>query len=351
MLNDTAEGKHLVIASELASEAWDQICDLYHVPTGAKVVPLGIDTNRVYHISIPGRVEQVLRLSPPSARTKHLVSALAVLEYLSETTDLRVPSPIPDKHGRLLATIREGGKRGPTRASMFSYVSGEVLSETELSSDIMFRIGQTLGRLHMALQSADEAIKPSPSRWSRHPRDGATVVGWWLARLSKRHGDSDFLPEHRLGIALHPTLLEIGDRLRKRYRQLERFLPHQLLHGDAHLRNLVFDGTSVGILDFELVCYGPRIYELSVPYVDAYRHQVDSLSTHSGSLPEQVEALLAGYGSHIQLSELELNCFSFMQACRYSHAWHGWFIDKICLVGKDGCSRAVQQQQTRFWLC
>ena len=350
MLNDTAEGKHLVIASELASEAWDQICDLYHVPTGAKVVPLGIDTNRVYHISIPGRVEQVLRLSPPSARTKHLVSALAVLEYLSETTDLRVPSPIPDKHGRLLATIRESGKRGRTRVSMFSYVTGEVLSETELSSDMLFRIGQTLAQLHMGLQRADEAIDPSPSRSA--PRQGGEgLVSRWIVRLSKHHGDREFLREDRLGMALYPTILEIGDRLRKRYRQLERFLPHQLLHGDLHLNNLVFDGTSLGILDFELMRYGPRIYELSVPYVDAYRHQVDSLSTHSGSLPEQVEALLAGYGSHIQLSELELNCFSFMQACRYSHAWHGWFIDKICLVGKDGCSRAVQQQQTRFWLC
>ena len=115
---------------------------------------------------------------------------------------------------------------------------------------------------------------------------------------------------------LHPTILSVANRLQRHLRKLQRFLPHQLLHADANLSNLVFDGTRMGILDFDNMCYGPRIWELAPPLHNVYVRAVLNISTYTNSLPLLTKALLDGYIRHIKLSEIELHSFPLIQALR-----------------------------------
>ena len=298
--------------SELTSEAWSRICDLYRIPTGATAVPLGGDVNRLFRISIPGRAQQVIRLSWPGAVARQIVSELMVLEYLSQSTDLKVPSPIPNRYDRLVTTIYESDKPAPTQAAMFSFVSGEAISGIKPTSDMMFLIGQTLGQLDLALQSADLAIDPSPSK----TRLRRKFIDSSLSKLIEHQADYKFLHDNIPGKQLHPRILEIANRLRSHHRKLLKFLPHQLIHSDANLSNLVFDGTRIGILDFDNMGYGPRIYEPTAPLPIIYDLEASGNLPLSISLPRLTEALLAGYRRYIQLSELELHSFSLFQAVR-----------------------------------
>ena len=306
-----------MVISGLTNQVWRRVCELYKITTDAKVVPLGGRINRAYQISIPGRAKQVLRLYQPGARTRQAIHAeLMVLAHLSQAADLKVPSPIANKFGQILTIINENNKPDPTQIAMFSFVSGEVIGGVIPSSDMMFRIGETLGQLDVALQSADLAIDPPPSK-SRPRWSGEASIDNSLKQLTKHQADYDFLQEDTYGKGLHPTILEIADRLLSNYRKLKYILPHQLLHLDAHLGNLVFDGSSIGILDFDNLAYGPRLYELAAPLWSIYWQEGSSnLSARSSSLPLLTEALLAGYGIHIQLSDLELQSLSLVQAMK-----------------------------------
>jgi Ser/Thr protein kinase RdoA (MazF antagonist) len=99
------------------------------------------------------------------------------------------------------------------------------------------------------------------------------------------------------------------------------------------MENLVFDGTTIGILDFNNMACGPRIYELAAPLHTIYELSASqNLSTHSSWLADLVEALLTGYGSQIQLSQMELKGFSLIQALRL-FAGLGWAVGRQHLSG------------------
>ena len=254
-----------VIPSGLSKKSWDLICNLYRLPDIAAVVSLNGDDNRVYRISIPGYADRVLRISHPDAGTSQkILSEFLVLKHLRKNTDLNVPSPIRDKDGRFFTTICENDGAGPWRISMFSYIDGEVLSGKQPTSENMFLIGQALGQLDIALENADKAIKPTPSK-VRVRRYGKNIIKWALVTFSQASVDCSFLNTVNAEKWLHPTLSEISKRLQSGCKEMKRSLPHQLLHLDTHLDNLIFDGSRIGILDFDNMAYGPRIYELAAP--------------------------------------------------------------------------------------
>lgn len=311
----------------VAKEAWLQICDSYKIPIDAKILPLGGDQNRSFLISKPNCIQVVLRLSQPGTITNQIASELMVLKHLGQTSDFAVPSPIADRHGQLLTTINENGQLDSTPVAMFSFVTGEVLSKRIPSSDMMFRVGKTLGQLDLALRHTDKALNHTPSKY-RPKRDGEKIVDWSISQLTIHKEDYRFLHGKGSGRVLSPKIFELADRLRRNYRRSKRILPHQLLHSDANLTNLVFDGTRIGILDFDNMGYGPRIYELMAPIYSIYELELsDNLRTSSSVLPLLTEALLAGYGVNIRLSDAELESIPLIQAIKL-FGTIGWVISR-----------------------
>jgi len=228
-----------VIPAELSKKSWELICNLYKLPDVTKVVSLNGDDNQVYKMSIPGSADRVLRVSHPDVGTNQkILSEFLVLEHLRQNTDLNVPSLIKDKHGQFFTTICENGGSVPWQISMFSYMDGEVLSGKQPTPDIMFLIGRTLGQLDIALEKADKAIKPTPSK-IRVRRDGKEITKWALVPFTKDSFDGSFLNTGNSGKPSHPTLSEISNRIQSGCKKMKRSLPHQLLHLDAHLDNLI----------------------------------------------------------------------------------------------------------------
>ncbi len=303
----------MVIAG-LSNETWRQICEAYKISTKATVVPLNISKNITYQISLPGGVKQILRLYYSGTKIEWLQSELSVLAYLRRETDLNILQPIAAQNGQLFTTLYKTNKHKPTQAAIFSFVSGEIVDGI-ISQEMMFLIGQTLGQLDLSLHKADSAIDPSPSeirpRWHVRSR-----IDWSLSVLVEHQTDFKFLNDDTSRKRLHPKILSVAKRLQRHLRKLQRFLPHQLLHADANLTNLVFDGARIGLIDFDDMCYGPRIWELVAPLHNVYVREVLDISTYTNSLPLLTEALLDGYMKYIAFSEIELHSFSLIQALR-----------------------------------
>ena len=306
-----------MIPSELSKELLELVCDLYQLPSPAGIVSLGGDDNRVYKMSIPGQGDRVLRFSNPDSGTEQkILSEFLVLEHLRKNTGLNVPSPIRDKQGRFFTTIDGNNRSGPWQISLFSYMAGDILSGKQLTTDKLFLVGQTLARLDIALQKADKAIKPTPSK-IRARRDGKEIIKWALIPFSRDDFDGSFPGTKNAEKSLHPVLSRISERLQNGCKKLKRSLPHQLLHLDAHLDNLIFDGLKIGILDFDNMAYGPRIYELAAPLHTLYEMDGSKqLNRVPNGLPDLIKALLAGYENHIPLSQTERESFPLFQALR-----------------------------------
>ena len=318
---------------------WERICRLYELPEVTHAEPLNGDDNQVYKVSIPGSGDRVLRFSHPDTGTdQKILSEFWVLEFLKQNTGLNVPSPIRDKHGRFFTTTCENDGSGPWQVSMFSYMDGEVLNGKPPTLDSMFLIGRTLGQLHIALKKADKVIKPTPSR-IRVRRDGEEIIKWALMALSRDSVDGSFPNTVNTGKSLHQTLSEVSTQLQKGCKEMKRSLPHQLLHFDTHLDNLIFDGSKIGILDFENMAYGPRIYDLTAPFYSIYGLDLSKQKDNSpdGS-PELISALFAGYENYIPMSEKEKIAFPLFRALRlfaelswavgrrHTPAWKEWLM-------------------------
>lgn len=88
-------------------------------------------------------------------------------------------------------------------------------------------------------------------------------------------------------------------------------LPTQLIHRDSHPCNFLFsDGQLTGIVDFELICYGPRLFDLcycATAILSGWSSQGDF-----HKWPPLVAAICKGYSRHNPLTPAEKASIFFM---------------------------------------
>jgi Ser/Thr protein kinase RdoA (MazF antagonist) len=136
-----------------------------------------------------------------------------------------------------------------------------------------------------------------------------------VAELIQHHQDYEFLSNYTYDGGLESILLDIANRLQIHYRKIKFVLPYQLIHGDAHFDNLVFDGTTIGIFDFDNLGFAPRIYELAAPLNHLYELELwHKKITNSKRLALLTKALLDGYMEQVKLSNWELASLPLLQA-------------------------------------
>ena len=375
-----------MIAEQLCAASWRQLCAAYALSPQTQVRALCVGENRTYAIAPPNGPTQVLRLSYAGAEAASIQAELQVLTYLAQATTLRVPRPIAPAQGPYLcsrigedpqilepvrsqsppelgshcslggspsgasgadlggkctdiSTLQEhtqpdGDQSDPTLAAMFSFVAGEPIHRVA-SKEMLFRVGQTLGKLALALQRGDRSLQPAPSQFRRR-WDGDIVINWVLEQLDDlgkstqaQEGLFDLAQPSCIGplnppvlgnfedFSLHLVLkdraeiMAISHRLRHHCQHVKFWLPQQLIHADAHFDNLLWDGTDIGIIDFDNMGVGPRIYELAAPLHSLYE------LTLTGKVADYAlwqTSLLAGYRVHVPLSDLELQTLPLFQA-------------------------------------
>ena len=113
------------------------------------------------------------------------------------------------------------------------------------------RLGTTVARVHRDLASLPASLSAAgaPMRL-----DAVASLEGWVAPALERHADSLDLP--RLRPLLARAVEDLGEA--------EAALPVQLIHRDLHPDNLLYEGDALsGVLDFELACTGPRLFDLA----------------------------------------------------------------------------------------
>lgn len=159
-------------------------------------------------------------------------------------------------------------------------LSGVPLHQASATPDILYRVGQALGRLSLALEPLKLPEMHRPVLWH---------VGCWprLMELEKHLPSGPVAESVRLAMRNYVELVEP---------QL-RGMAWQVTHNDPNPFNTLVTDDGVAFIDFGDGCWGPRIQDLAI----AASHVVTDPSLALGG----AESLIAGYGSVLRLSALE----------------------------------------------
>lgn len=174
----------------------------------------------VFHLKRGDSVERVLR-------------ELELLQFLS-TKEFPSPVPIPSNDGRPYVID------GEHAYWLSRELAGEHVEDVHGTSGLVHAgwFGRALGELHRALSNA-----PNAERFPVVAESADDLIAGLLQR------STPFDPQR---------LTNIRSKLPSR-----AALPAQLIHRDAHPRNLLFRESRLsGFLDFELVHRGPRLFDL-----------------------------------------------------------------------------------------
>lgn len=251
-------------AAETAAGAW-----------GARVLRvLRNRENHVLEIVLPSGARAALRLHRAGYQAPAAIrSELWWCAELAEA-GLPVPAALPALDGSMLVPLPDG-----RHASAIGWIEGEALGEASLPFsrplpevlDLYHALGTLLARVHHAtdaLHLPDGFVRP---RWDR---DGLVGDDPLWGRFWEHPAAT---PDQRR------RLIHARDALRERLHGSVG-----LIHADVLRENVLVNGGSVSLIDFDDSGFGFRLHDLGTALVQ---------TVHDPAHAEIRRALMAGYGS------------------------------------------------------
>lgn len=201
-----------------------------------------------------------------------LQSRLQLTDFLCEG-GLPIPAQLETVTGRKFATTSFGGEK--RLAVLSQWIDGETLDDNTDAKWIE-RFGELLARLHVRAQSFD-------------PPNEFELRGWDDVYAPREEG---WLRTFLADAPLDDEAKEIVEKAAARIRTLASRLPRErrnywLIHADFHGGNLIFDGKTIWIVDFEDVGWGHLLFDVA--------WSAALFAKHHPTAGEALEPLLRGY--------------------------------------------------------
>lgn len=229
--------------------------------------------NVTYRVDDPqaGRTT-ILRVHRPGYHSEAAIrSELCWLKALRNEAGLVTATTLPARDGALIQTL---GANEPRYAVMFSFLAGAEPSEAALLEPFE-RLGEVTARLHGHVKHWSP-----PQGFVRQTWDFDTMLGFrpiwgdWRAGMGMNAARQAQL--QRLADAIERRLWRYGQGV-------DRF---GLIHADLRLANLLLEGLTTKVIDFDDCGFGWYLYDLGAAL---------SFIEHRPDVPELVEAWVRGY--------------------------------------------------------
>lgn len=264
-----------------------------------RCLPLNSMENRVYEVEIdldeppktPSERFRIVKFYRPGRWTEAQILEehtflLDLVEY-----ELPVVPPLKSPDGRTLFAI----EATEIFFAVFPKVGGR--SPDELTPDQLSQIGRLIGRLHSvgATRVASERIHCTPENLLLSGLD-------YLL-------DSDTIP-----VELQARYESVVEGIYSRSVGLFEGVECQRIHGDCHLRNLLWNSSGLTIVDFDDMMVGPCVQDLWLLVPGRDRDSV-----------KQLDQILAGYEQMREFDQSTLRLIEPLRAMRMVHfsAWIG----------------------------
>jgi len=247
----------------------------------------------------------LFKISNPADGLSTVEMQAAALRHIERVDPgLPVMRVLPDTVGDSWAEVRgPDGRNYPVR--LFTFLPGQVTSNTALTSEAIRTFGQTAARLGRAL------------RGFFHPAADYEIL-WDLTHAAKLR----LLVSHVPDAARRAQVERVLDRFETRVEPVLPALRAQVIHGDLSLDNVLLDGDLrvSGIVDFGDMTHAPLVCDLAVSVADVLHGRDDAI--------DAAEAMIGGYVSVTPLEDEEAALLADLVAARLATevtvaAWHG----------------------------
>jgi Ser/Thr protein kinase RdoA (MazF antagonist) len=228
--------------------------------------------NHVLEMALPSGRRAALRLHRAGYQSAEAIRS--ELWWCAElaATGLPVPTALPALDGTLLVALPDG-----RHASAIAWMEGEALGEANLPFarplpevlEIHHALGQQLAEVHRATDAMKLPANFARPRWDRDGLVGANP------RWGRFWEHPSATPNQRR------MLTRARDALRERLSG-----DIGLIHADVLRENVLVNGRSVSLIDFDDSGFGFRLYDLGTALLQTVQHPEH---------PQLREALMAGY--------------------------------------------------------
>jgi hydroxylysine kinase len=233
--------------------------------------------------------ERVLKLAHPADSATVIDFQLRALQHAAMADrSLPLQRIVPTPGGGLWVEIPNGRV-----ARMLEWLPGELLLGAITGPNELAALGDALGRLSKSLSSFDD-------------RGGAILSAWDLQTVPRLSTLLEVVPHDSVAEAISRYNSRVAPRLAE--------LPRQIIHNDFNPGNVLVDPSApqfvVGILDFGDVMHSLRVADLAI----AISYALDPMQH---DWPD-IAALVAGFESHVLLTDLERALLPDLVAARFA---------------------------------
>jgi Ser/Thr protein kinase RdoA (MazF antagonist) len=256
----------------------------YELPGDIEPHLVNLSENATYRVECPSTGRKwALRVHREGYHSKNAIaSELAWLNALRKEQAVVTPTPIAGKNGELIQVVAHEAVPNARHVVLFDWENGIEPAEDQHDLRQPFEVlGEIAARMHVHVHHWQK-----PANFERLTWDFETSLG------SRPHWGS-----WRDGMGLTPEIEELFaqtvDLIRRR---LERFGKSKerfnLIHCDMRLANLLIDGDTTKIIDFDDCGFSWLMYDCATTV---------SFFEHKPEVPELIQAWLRGYRKVIDL--------------------------------------------------
>ncbi|AFM19588.1 putative homoserine kinase type II (protein kinase fold) [Mycolicibacterium chubuense NBB4] len=260
----------------------EQALEAFDLPQGSALRLLNLSENATYAVEEPGTGHRsILRVHRKDYhRRDQIESELHWLDALRRDSDLTVPTVIPARDGGRVVTVTHDGTE--RHVVHFEMVPGAEPDENSLTTTDFHTLGCITAALHDHARS-----------W-RRPAEFSRFAWDWEHSL----GDSPRWGRWRDAVGVGPAEEEVLTRAQELLQQrLSEYGSGPdtfgLVHADLRLANLLVDGDTITVIDFDDCGFGWYFYDFGTA--------VSFFEDHP-SVPEWQEAWVSGYRTRRELT-------------------------------------------------
>ena len=258
----------------------------YDLPEGVVAALVNVSENATFRVDAPGSAERwALRVHRERYHSREgIASELAWLTALRRDGAVITPVPVAGRDGELIQLVSHPDLPRPRHVVLSGWEAGEEPDEDSEDLRGSFEtLGEITARMHRHVRTWEK-----PAGFERFTWDFETTLG------SRPHWGS-----WRDGMGLTPTIVElfartidrIGERLARFGKSPERF---NLVHCDMRLANLLVDGDTTKVIDFDDCGFSYLMYDCATTV---------SFFEHRPEVPGLIAAWVRGYRRVAELPE------------------------------------------------
>lgn len=261
------------------------LCEKYDFSEELQIELLKYSENLTYQLKT-GDKRYVLRIYRPGYHNpEELYGEILWQKRLKEDTCLHLADILEGKDGMLIQRAEIGRKSYDI--AVFTFVPGKVLRD--LSGEKLYcymeKMGEITGILHKHAIEWKDAGKLKRFHWDFEDLAGKNARWGSFTEMKTLTPDQKKCYEEAVSVA--------EKRLQKYGKTKERY---GLIHGDLNINNILVDGETLYILDFDDCGYGWFLYDLSTAVLEYFGETME----------RSLKALLQGYQKYRCLSKEDL---------------------------------------------